>query len=67
MRHAPIVNPNPDPALIAALVGDPWDREVERAAERCRACKGTGVHRIGRNRGTERTCPMCRGTGKAQR
>lgn len=67
MNTAPIVNPNPDPALIDALAGDAWTRHAAQIAARCHACKGAGVHRIGRNRGTERTCPMCRGTGKAQR
>lgn len=67
MDHAPIVNPNPDPALVAALAGDPWAGPIAAAATRCPACKGAGVHRIGANRGTERTCPACRGTGKAQR
>lgn len=65
MLDAPIVNPHPDPALIDALAGEALERELATLAARCRTCRGAGHLSLGHGRDDARTCPMCRGTGKA--
>lgn len=50
--NAPIINPHPDPNLIALLAGETI----------CRTCNGRGQLQVANER-AGRTCPMCRGTG----